>query len=135
MSWQEQIDFDRCDSSSLADVLEPQSLSRLTPGLSNTYNTDLREKAGMHSPPVPPELMGLEGEYDDFGLVRRLAQALDHVPGLAEIDTVQLIQHGSTVALAGEIRDRATLDRLVEVARRIDGTRSVDVTQVTVGDR
>ena len=129
MTWHTQIDLDHCD-----DVPPHGSASHrsMTPGLTNTYDAELREKAGMHSPPPPPECMGQEGEYDSFGLVHRLAQTLDQQPDLAAIDTVTLTQHASTICLAGSVEDNATLNRLVDIASQLDGTRKVDVSQLSV---
>ncbi|WOD40242.1 phospholipid-binding protein [Nodosilinea sp. E11] len=130
MTWHNQIDFDQCD---LAVTTGAQHQA-MTPGLTNTYDSELREKAGMHTPPPPPECMGLEGEYDDYGLVRRVAEALDHDPTLKAVDTVTLSQHGSTVALAGQVSDRTLLERVVAIASAVDGTRAVDSTHITVGN-
>ncbi len=129
MTWHNQIDLENCDDSSThgASLHSP-----MTPGLTNTYDTELREKAGMHTPPPPPECMGLEGEYDSFGLVHRLAETLDQQPDLADIDTVTLTQHGSAIWLAGSVEDGALLDRIVDIASHLDGTREVDVSQVSV---
>lgn len=129
MTWYDKIDFDHCDD---GPVHRSSSYSAMTPGLTNVYDDALREKAGMHTPPPPPECMGLEGEYDSCGLVHRLAQALDQQTDLAVIDTITLTQHGSTICLAGSVDDRATLDRLVDVASQLDGARKVDVSQVSV---
>jgi hypothetical protein len=133
MSWQDKIDFDQCDLTALSEPMEARSLSRMTPGLTNTYDRDLREKAGVHTPPPPPECMGLEGEYDEYGLVRRLAQALDRQPSLAHLDTVTLVQQGSMLVLLGKVPDQRTLDAIVAVAVRLDGTRAVDASGVAVG--
>lgn len=128
MTWHNKIDFDHCDDSPAHGA---SSHSSMTPGLTNTYDNELREKAGMHSPPPPPECMGLEGEYDSFGLVRRLAETLDQQPDLAAIDTLTLTQHGSALCLAGSVNGEA-LNRIVDIASHLDGTREVDVSQVSV---
>lgn len=129
MTWQDKVDFDRCDLA----VASNDRRSAMTPGLTNNYDTELREKAGMHSPPPPPECMGLEGEYDDYGLVRRVAQALDHDPQVSDIDTVTLCQHGGTVSLEGRVSDRATLEHIIKVVSLVDGTRAIDSQQLSVG--
>lgn len=128
MTWHNKIDFDHCDDGPAHGA---SSHSPMTPGLTNTYDNELREKAGMHTPPPPPECMGLEGEYDSFGLVRRLAETLDQQPDLAAIDTVTLTQHGSALCLAGSLNSEA-LDRIVDIASHLDGTREVDFSQVLV---
>ncbi len=129
MTWHNQIDLEHCDDRSTHGA---SSHSSMTPGLTNTYDAELREKAGMHTPPPPPECMGQEGEYDSYGLVRRLAETLDHQPDLAAIDTVTLTQHGSTICLAGSVADGAVLDRIVDIANHLDGTREVDASQVSL---
>ncbi|PSN15988.1 hypothetical protein C7293_04700 [filamentous cyanobacterium CCT1] len=129
MTWENHIDFDHCT------ISHGSSPSSMTPGLTNTYDDELREKAGQHVPPPPPEYMGLEGEYDTFGLVRRLAEALDRESDLTAIETLTLIQHGSTIQLTGEVSDRTTLERIVDVARRVDGTREVDSNHVAIADQ
>ncbi len=131
MTWHNQIDLEQCDDSSTHGT---SSHSSMTPGLTDTYDAELREKAGMHSPPPPPECMGLEGEYDSLGLVHRLAETLDQQPDLAAIDTVTLTQHGSAICLAGSVADGAVLARLVDIANHIDGTREVDVSQLSVAE-
>ncbi|MBE9108361.1 BON domain-containing protein [Nodosilinea sp. LEGE 07298] len=128
MTWQDHIDFDRCT------ISHGSTSSSMTPGLTNTYDDELREKAGQHVPPPPPEYMGLEGEYDTFGLVRRLAEALDRESDLTAIDTLTLIQHGSTIQLTGQVGDRIILERIVDVASQVDGTRSVDINHVAVSN-
>lgn len=126
MTWENHIDFDHCTTS------HDSAASPMTPGLTNTYDDELREKASEHMPPPPPEYMGLEGEYDTFGLVRRLAEALDRESDLAAIDTLTLIQHGSTIQLTGQVGDRITLERIVDVAKRVDGTREIDSNHVAI---
>lgn len=129
MTWRNQIDLEHCDDGPTHGAA---SHSPMTPGLTNTYDDELREKAGMHIPPPPPECMGLEGEYDSFGLVHRLAETLDQQPDLASIDTVTLTQHGSAICLAGSVENGAVLDRIVDIASHLDGTREVDISQVAL---
>ena len=130
MTWQDQIALDQCRS---ATSIGAPSASRMTPGLTDQYNQDLREKAGQRTPPVPPEFMGIEGEYDPCGLARRLAHALDQNAQLVEVDTLTLTQQGNALALTGRIDSRQALEKIVDIARHLDGTRAVDVSQVRVG--
>lgn len=41
-------------------------------GHNESYDTQLRELASVHTPPTPPEYMGFEGEYDATGLAKRI---------------------------------------------------------------
>ncbi|MBE9178409.1 BON domain-containing protein [Oculatella sp. LEGE 06141] len=102
------------------------------PGLTGNYDQDLREKAGLHNPPPPPECMGVEGEYDAGGLVKRVAIALDSDPNTSTIDSISLVQQGSVIALQGQITDQKVLDQIVHIVSQVDGTRAVDTDAVAV---
>lgn len=73
----------------------------MPPGLTDTNDSDRREKAGLHSLPPLPECMGLEGEYDECGLVCRVVQALDQDLQAVTADRVSLSECGGIVALVG----------------------------------
>lgn len=125
MTWHHQIDFDQCGDA------QGKSHHPMTPGLTDTYDDELRDKASAHTPPAPPECMGLEGEYDPLGLVHRLAEALDHDTRLSEIPTLRLSQQGSTICISGQVDNDLVIDRIVDIARHLDGTRAVNVDQVS----
>lgn len=80
---------------------------------------------------VPPERVGLDGQYDRNGLAKRVAKAFDDDPQLDDIDTLWVAQSGSTVVLKGSVPDRAVLERMVKVARRVEGATAVDSSQVS----
>lgn len=129
MSWQEYIVYNQCE-------YEPEnrsdSFSRMEPGLGGDYNEKLREEASTRGTPVPPDAMGLEGEYDPLGLAKRVAKALDEQAHLAHIDTVTLVQKGNKIVFNGQVPNRQILDELVETAAQVDGTHAVDIDQVAV---
>lgn len=82
---------------------------------------------------IPPERMGLNGEYDQSGLAKRVALAFDQDPSLQDIDTVYVAQTGSVVVLKGEAPSQETLNQMVSVALGVSGATNVDTDQVTVG--
>lgn len=129
MSWQEQIVFNR---SEYEPANKAQATSRMKPGLTDTYDRDLREKASIRGCPPPPDCMGLEGEYDPFGLAKRVAQALDERPHTAHINTLTLQQQGNTIVYTGQVPDRQVLNAIIDVTRRIDGTHAVETDHVEV---
>ncbi len=129
MSWQNRIDFERCELSPGSDAYSP---SHMTPGLTDTYDQELREKASVRDTPIPVENMGLEGEYDRFGLAKRVAQALDRQGQLAHLDSLTLVQKGNSIAFWGEIPNQPMLESLVETTSKVDGTHAVDIAGVTV---
>jgi hypothetical protein len=102
----------------------------MTPGLGGDFDWELREKAGMHTPPTPPEYMELEGEYDPNGLVKRVALAFDRDASLKHLENIEIAQDGSRVILKGIVPDAATLRHMTELAAMVDGAKSVDASQV-----
>ncbi len=82
---------------------------------------------------VPPERVGLHGEYDQSGLAKRVALAFDEQADLTDIDTLWVAQTGSTVVLKGKVPNQTILNRMVTVARSVSGATGVDTTQVSIG--
>ena len=82
---------------------------------------------------IPPERMGLNGEYDQSGLAKRVAQAFDANPDVADIETVYVAQHGTTVVLKGTVPDQGIINKLVTIAKGVNGATGVETDQVTVG--
>lgn len=81
---------------------------------------------------IPPERVGLMGEYDQSGLAKRVAKAFDDA-GLDDHQTVWIAQTSATVVLKGKAADQHILDKMVAVAKSVEGTKAVDTTQVQVG--
>ncbi|MBD2326626.1 BON domain-containing protein [Alkalinema sp. FACHB-956] len=82
---------------------------------------------------IPPERVGLNGEYDQSGLAKRVAQAFDQDAAVADIDTVWVAQLTGEVVLKGKVPSQDILNRLVEIARAQSGATGVNVEQVEVG--
>lgn len=92
---------------------------------------DTAESTGTES--VPPERQGLNGEYDQNGLAKRVALAFDEDGRFDAIDSIYVAQTGSTVVLKGEVESQDILNELVEVAKGVSGATDVQSDQVTVG--
>lgn len=82
---------------------------------------------------IPPERVGLSGEYDDSGMAKRVALAFDQDSSIDDIDTVYIAQTGTTVVLKGKAPSQEILSKMVSVARGVSGAAAVDTSQVTVG--
>ncbi len=82
---------------------------------------------------IPLERQGLNGEYDQSGLAKRVALAFDEDGRFDDIDSLYVAQTGGTVVLKGEVPSQDILDELVEVARGVSGATDVSIDQVTVG--
>jgi hypothetical protein len=76
--------------------------------------------------------MGLEGEYDVTGLAKRVAAAFDRDTNLSKIETLDIAQDGSTILLKGSVPEASVLDHLVEIAEKVDGSKAIDTSQVTI---
>lgn len=131
MSWLERLFGAESSSDMSRDTIQVDQ-ERMSPGLSGEYDLELREKAGMHQPPPFPEHMGFEGEHDSSGLAKRVAAALDQDSGISDIDTLQITQESSTIVLEGSVPSASTLQRIIDVASKVDGTKAVDTNQVAI---
>ncbi|BAZ01729.1 hypothetical protein NIES37_57350 [Tolypothrix tenuis PCC 7101] len=82
---------------------------------------------------IPAERLGLNGEYDQSGLAKRVALAFDQDQQLDDVDTLWVAQTGGTVVLKGKVPSQEILNRMVSVARSVNGATGVETNQVTIG--
>jgi hypothetical protein len=82
---------------------------------------------------IPPERVGLNGEYDQSGLAKRVALAFDQNSELNDIETLWVAQTGTTVVLKGTVPNQADLNKAIEIANNVNGASAVDTNQVQVG--
>ncbi len=83
--------------------------------------------------PIAPERVGLNGEYDQSGLAKRVALAFDQDPQLDDVDTLWVAQTSATVVLKGKVPSQDILNKMASVARSVNGAAAVDTSQVTIG--
>jgi hypothetical protein len=81
---------------------------------------------------IPPERMGLNGEYDQSGLAKRVAKAFDDDPTLDDISTLWVAQTGTTVVLKGKVPTNDILKKMVAVAKTVKGATAVDTSNVSI---
>ncbi len=89
-------------------------------------------EASGSSETIAPERVGLNGEYDQSGLAKRVALAFDEEPQMDDINTLWVAQLGSTVVLKGEVPNQAVLDQAVNIARGVSGATDVKTDEVTI---
>jgi len=82
---------------------------------------------------IPAERLGLNGEYDESGLAKRVALAFDEDGQFDDVDSLYVAQLGTTVVLKGEISSQEILDSLVDVAKGVTGATDVVIDEVVVG--
>lgn len=81
---------------------------------------------------LPPERIGIAGEYDESGLAKRVTLAFDEDPELKDIDCLWVSQKGATVVLKGKVPSPGFLEKAVNIAEFQAGTLTVDTSQVTI---
>jgi osmotically-inducible protein OsmY len=82
---------------------------------------------------IPPERLGLNGEYDQSGLAKRVALAFDQDTQLDDVNTLWVAQTSSTVVLKGKVPSQDILNKMISKARSVNGTTDVDTSEVTIG--
>jgi len=81
---------------------------------------------------IPPERVGLNGEYDQSGLAKRVALAFDQDSSLEDIHTLWVAQTGATVVLKGKVPSQEILDQVVAIANGVSGAEGVTTDEVTI---
>jgi hypothetical protein len=75
---------------------------------------------------IPPERVGLNGEYDHSGLAKRVECAFRQQFQPETLELLQIAQRGGVVILAGQVLDQQVLDQLVDTATTILGAMAVE---------
>ena len=74
---------------------------------------------------IPPEKVGLDGQFDESGLAKRVAQALDEA-NISDDVGLWVAQTGSTVVLKYNSDAEGVLAQAEKVARGVEGASSVN---------
>lgn len=82
---------------------------------------------------IPPERVGLSGEYDHQGLAKRVSLAFRQNFSASEIGGIRVTQRGAVVVLRGNISNQRLLIKLVNLAMTVAGTADVEVNGISVG--
>ncbi|MCE2717331.1 MAG: BON domain-containing protein [Dolichospermum sp.] len=101
-------------------------------GLEQSERTQVNPTTDVNRQTTPPERIGLNGEYDQSGLAKRVALAFDQDPDLDDIDTLWVAQTGSTVVLKGKVPSQDILTKMVSIAHGVDGSTDIDTTEVNI---
>lgn len=113
--------------------MEKPPQAQVNPSPAQAASTQTAAQASGATESIPPERLGLSGEYDQSGLAKRVALAFDEDNALDDIDTLYVAQTGSTVVLKGKVPDQEILNKMISVARGVSGATTVETNQVTIG--
>jgi len=81
---------------------------------------------------IPPERLGLHGEYDYHGLAKRVSQAFKRRFGENSLNGWAIAQRGGIVTVRGRITSAFLLYQFIELALRMEGAVGVDVNGNTI---
>lgn len=79
---------------------------------------------------IPPERVGLNGEYDHTGLAKRVWQAFRAEMPLPELEALRVTQRGKVVVLMGNLSEATVLERLSAIALTVEGAIDVETTGI-----
>jgi osmotically-inducible protein OsmY len=80
---------------------------------------------------IPPERVGLYGEYDHSGLAKRVKALLYQHFEQALADRLQVSQRGTVVILVGAIGNAQQADQLTQLALSQEGAEFVEIHDVS----
>jgi len=83
---------------------------------------------------IPPERVGLQGEYDHHGLAKRVGLKVRQNCAADQIGHLRISQRGAVVVLMGKIANQRLLIKLVNLALSTTGAADVEVNGVIIGD-
>ncbi len=81
---------------------------------------------------IPPERVGLHGEYDHSGLAKRVMLAFRERLPLGELSDLRVSQRGRVVILVGRVSNYQMLSQLANLALDVEGATDVETYGVRV---
>ncbi|MBD1913083.1 MULTISPECIES: hypothetical protein [unclassified Leptolyngbya] len=81
---------------------------------------------------IPSERIGPNGEYDYYGLSKRVCIALNESFSSDEIRNLKVRQRGAMIVLLGNVQNRRLLSRIVQVAASVEGAVGVELNGVSI---
>jgi hypothetical protein len=83
---------------------------------------------------IPPERMGLNGDYDHNGLAKRVSLVLSDQFSSSDLQDLHVAQRGAVVVLTGKLETRSLLERITQVAQAVHGAAEVETLGVRILD-
>lgn len=84
---------------------------------------------------IPPERVGLNGEYDHSGLAKRVSLAIRENFSAEAVASLQVSQRGRVVIFTGKVPNRQLLLNLMRVALTVQGADAVETNGVMLLER
>lgn len=96
------------------------------------YATPSLQEGSARFTTIPPERVGLQGEYDHYGLAKRIQARFRERLGRIEAAKVMIKQRGGVIILRGQVEHRDVLEDLIAIALGTEGTTHVEVWDMAI---
>jgi hypothetical protein len=122
----------------LSIVPSVDSTISTTSVLSPSYSTASPPPSVRHLPQwtqglgIPPERVGLHGEYDHAGLAKRVIAAFQKDEDFLFTDRIRVSQRGQVVILSGQVDSQDMLQAMIIRSLQVDGAAFVESNGVRV---
>ncbi len=83
---------------------------------------------------IPPERIGLDGEYDHDGLAKRVALEFSKTFEPNELEHLKIAQRGTVVVLLGNVPSQKFLIKLVSVVMDVIGAVDIEINGICVAE-
>lgn len=83
---------------------------------------------------IPPERIGLDGDYDHHGLAHRVKRAFEQQFGPQFTQALKVTQRGSVVVLIGDVPPQLLVSQMIDVAMSVSGTTDVELNGVSLSE-
>lgn len=90
-----------------------------------TRTPDVSVKHAADTKSIPSEKVGLDGEFDESGLAKRVAKALDDAD-VSDNVGLWIAQRGSVVVLKYNEDAKPVLSKAVDIAKQVEGATAVE---------
>ncbi|NEP15310.1 MAG: hypothetical protein F6J97_00145 [Leptolyngbya sp. SIO4C1] len=81
---------------------------------------------------LPPERIGLQGEYDYNGLAKRVYQQLHEALGAAAARRLKVRQRGRVILLSGYVASPERLAQIEQIALQLEGADAIETYAVMI---
>ncbi|BAU44966.1 hypothetical protein [Leptolyngbya sp. O-77] len=101
---------------------------------STEMNTQSSAKEATHPffKTIPPERVGIDGEYDYNGLANRVMQALEQQFSYEDLQHLKVYQRGTVVMLSGKLSSQQLLQQIRCISLSISGATDVETHGVSI---
>lgn len=84
---------------------------------------------------IPPERIGLNGEYDHSGLAKRVDQAFRQKFESSYLEQLTITQRGRVIVLTGTVLNQLLLEQLIAIALGVVGANQVETQGVALVEK